>query len=241
MHFIIALPVLILSSLVHAAMEPFMNNLTVNFFTVNGNTGPGIPAKGNKESILAARVGTSDRLRGTYALLFFDIDRCSGPEALCTMTTNLTSASGATLLGAILSHQLIPSTARDGATVELPPEIDAGDGTMRLLFNTTDKAAPAAASELLGEPWISQKVVAGSEDTQKRRSCKGRGKKRKCKTRPVSGGKNSSKTRPVSGGKNSTSIGNLLDEVRKSAGGVVERGGWGWLIGAATIAVLIVE
>ena len=35
-----------LAGLAHAAMEPSMNNLTVNFFTVNGNNYVEVPAEG---------------------------------------------------------------------------------------------------------------------------------------------------------------------------------------------------
>lgn len=134
------------------------------------------------------RTGTDSRLSGSYALLVFDSERCVA-DALCVMSTNLTSAAATTLLGSRSVHELLASGSQaSNGVVQLPDDVDSADGTMRLLFNTTSNAAPASAAELLNAPWSNDRVVAGSEDT-KPRKCTSKNKKsrRRCRARSSTG------------------------------------------------------
>lgn len=181
---------------------------------------------------MRVRAGTEQRLTGTYTLLVFDSDRCSEGAALCTMQTNLTSASQATLLDAKMVHQLIQSSSRDSPTMELPASVESEDGSMRLLFNTTDNPAPGTAAELLSAPWSSERIVAGSEDKKPTKTrCRNRGRKgrNRCKARPTS----------ASGrdGNNTLDLFNS-DEQNENMGGALERTALGYVV--AAVAMLIV-
>ncbi|KAF1950818.1 hypothetical protein CC80DRAFT_597890 [Byssothecium circinans] len=165
-------------------MEPPMNNLTVDFLTLG--TGAGTETDG---STLAVRAGTNNALSGTYALLVFDSERCAS-DALCVMSTNLTSASATTRLGLRTVHELLASGSQSSSSgiLQLPEDIDSADGTMRLLFNTTGNAAPANAADLLSAPWSNDRVVAGSEDTKPRKcSSRSRRSRRRCRSQSLSG------------------------------------------------------
>ena len=134
-------------------------------------------------------------------------------------------------LGSNTVHELLPSNRNSGnGAVTLPEEIDSPDGTMRLLFNTTDNPAPSNAADLLNAPWSNDRIVAGSEDT-KPRKCRARGRKgrRRCRTKSAGGA-----------GSVVNSTLDFLDGEESGAAGVFVAGSsvLGWAV--AGLAMLIV-
>ncbi|RMZ67296.1 hypothetical protein GMOD_00001202 [Pyrenophora seminiperda CCB06] len=136
------------------------------FSTLVASGGVGILAEATTGTGLAVRVGTEERLPGSYTLLISGNGTCDpSSSSLCLMQPGLVSSSQQTMLAGKMVYELLdPSNPSSQAlsVKEMPADnLPLLDGSTQLLLNTTD-GQPQDAAALSAEPFTSLHTVAGN-------------------------------------------------------------------------------
>ncbi|KAH7335084.1 hypothetical protein BKA66DRAFT_584677 [Pyrenochaeta sp. MPI-SDFR-AT-0127] len=156
----------LLAGLLQSVRGMAMDNLTVEFNTAVASGGVGIPVEPTIDPAVAVRIGTEQRLPGSYTLLLVDEARCNASSpSLCSMQSGLVSSYQPTFLAGKMVYELIdpskPSSQAPYAIELLAGNLSLLDGSTQLLLNTTD-GQPQDPAALFVEPWAGIHTVAGN-------------------------------------------------------------------------------
>ncbi|KAH7344243.1 hypothetical protein BKA66DRAFT_517324 [Pyrenochaeta sp. MPI-SDFR-AT-0127] len=163
-----------------------MDNLIVEFNTAVASGGVGIPVEPTIDPAVAVRIGTEQRLPGSYTLLLADEARCNASSpSLCSMQSGLVSSYQPTILAGKMVYELVYSSKPSSQApyaMELPASnLSLLDGSTQLLLNTTD-GQPQDPAALLVEP--EQDVKRSLEQSKSKKPTRTRSEKAR-KTREV--------------------------------------------------------
>ncbi|KAH7349202.1 hypothetical protein BKA66DRAFT_516513 [Pyrenochaeta sp. MPI-SDFR-AT-0127] len=152
-----------------------MDNLTVEFNTAVASGDIGIPVEPTIDPAVAVRIGTEQRLPGSYTLLLVDEARCNASSpSLCSMQSGLVSSYQPTILAGKMVYELVnPSKPSSQApyAIELPAgNLSLLDGSTQLLLNTTESQPQDPAALLWSQQSKSKKPTrTRSEKARKTR------------------------------------------------------------------------
>ncbi|EOA84049.1 uncharacterized protein SETTUDRAFT_21387 [Exserohilum turcica Et28A] len=144
-----------------------MGDLAVQFNAATPTNVDGVMVNAIASNSLSVRVGTEERLPGTYTLLISGNGTCnpSSSSSLCKMQPGLISSTQKTLVNGKMVYELVdpskPSSESQAAAELSTDYLPLLDGSKQLLINTTD-GQPQDTATLVAEPFATEHTVASN-------------------------------------------------------------------------------